>query len=205
MRSLATGEKDYEKYPKLFKKNFVCLNEYTTSVAAEHDPRGPEGPYRFVDRSVPVIVFKRWDGETLVQQLGFGGGPNAFARLVDRALKKNGPVAPPKALRPLLKAHKKGLEHLAKGRVAPAIRELQKAVAGGQNKKKFEAMPPVALAAEEELKKLKEQALDLLDQARARTDPKEARKELNRLRREYGRLDGIDDAIKEVLLALPED
>ena len=94
MRSLTSGEKGFEKYPRIFAKKIICLNEYTTSVKAEHDPRGPEGPYQFKDRSVPVIVFKRWDGETLVQQLGFGGGAKQFAQFVDRALKKNGPVTP---------------------------------------------------------------------------------------------------------------
>lgn len=206
MRSLANGEKDFEKYPKILKKNFVFLNEYTTSVQAEHDPRGPEGPYRFVDRSVPVVLFKRWDGETLVQQLGFGGGPKAFQRLLDRALKKNGPVSPPKALKPLLKAHKKGMEHLEKGRVGSAVRELQKVVKGAQNKKKFEVMPPVGVAAEEQLQKLKAQGEELLAQAQdlAGRDPKASKKEYNRIRREYGKLPGLDAAIKAALKALPD-
>ena len=56
MRGLAQGEKGYEKFPELFKKHFVFLNVYCRSVAEEHNARGPEGPYQFKDRSVPVLV-----------------------------------------------------------------------------------------------------------------------------------------------------
>jgi len=100
VRGLAAGEKDYEAYKKIFQTKFVFLNEYTTSVAAEEEPRGPEGPYRFQDRSVPVLVLKRWSGETLAQQLGFQPNPEqakrALAQIVDKALKDHGPVVPPK-------------------------------------------------------------------------------------------------------------
>ena len=114
MRGLAGGEKGYERFPRLLAKSFVFLNVYCHSVKEEHDPRGPEGPYRFQDKSVPVLLIKRWNGETIIQQLGFNPQPEpakrTLARLVERALKKHGPVLPPKALRPLMKGYE-GVEY----------------------------------------------------------------------------------------------
>ena len=93
MRGLAAGEKGFEKLSKTLKDNFVFLNVYCTSVAAEHDPRGPDGPYQFKDRSVPVLVFKKWNGETLKQQLGFYSDPrvgrDTLVSMVEQALKKH--------------------------------------------------------------------------------------------------------------------
>ena len=71
MRALAEGKGDFKKYRKLLQEKFICVNVYCKAVKDEHEPRGPEGPYQFKDRSVPVLLFKRWNGETLIQQLGF--------------------------------------------------------------------------------------------------------------------------------------
>ena len=206
MRGLAAGEKDYEKYRKIFQEKFVFLNEYTTSVAAEHEPRGPEGPYRFEDRSVPVLVFKRWDGKTLVQQLGFHSDPDqakrALAQFVDKALKENGPVVPPKQLRPLLKALGKAQGHLEKGFVASAVRELQKVVKAAEDEKKFPEKPEVALQAGELLRKLGEDATKAVEAATAMEDKDAARKELRRIDREYGKIEGVEERVKAALDAL---
>jgi len=208
VRGLAAGEKGYEKYKKLFEEKFVFLNEYTTSVQAEHDPRGPEGPYRFQDRSVPVLVFKRWDGETLIQQLGFYPDPTqakrSLAQYVDRALKKNGPVVPPKHLRPLLKAFEKGEKHLEKGLVSAAIREFSKVVRYGANEKKFPSKPDVARKAEEKLAELGKAAETGIAEAKALEDPREVRKALRKIGRDYGKLAGVKEKVKEALDTLPE-
>lgn len=197
MRGLAGGEKGYEGYKKIFQTKFIFLNEYTTSVKAEEDPRGPEGPYRFQDRSVPVLVLKRWDGETLVQQLGFQPNPEqakrALSQLVDKALKDHGPVVPPKALRPLLKSFDKGKEHLEKKRVSAAIREFQNVEKLGSNTKKFPETPDVALQATEELNKLTEEGLKLVEEAKASDDPEKA---LREILREYGALPAVAEKAK---------
>lgn len=209
MRGLAAGEEGYEKYRKIFQEKFVFLNEYTTSVQAEHEPRGPEGPYRFHDRSVPVLVLKRWDGRTLVQQLGFVSDPaqgrRQLAAWVDKALKENGPVLPPKQLRPLLKSMEKARGHLEKGLVAAAVRELETVVKAGADGKRFPETPEVAVEAAELLKRLGEYARRAIEEAagRAAADPEEARRELKRIVREYGRLEGIEEAVAKALEALP--
>jgi hypothetical protein len=205
VRGLAAGEKDYEQYKKIFQTKFVFLNEYTTSVKAEEDPRGPEGPYRFQDRSVPVVVLKRWDGETLVQQLGFQPDPEqakrALAQIVDKALKDHGPVVPPKALRPLLKSFEAGKAHLEKRRVAAAIREFQKVEKLASDPKKFPETPDVAKSAADELAKLAEEGLKLVEDAKAAPDPAKAIREVQR---EYGALPAVAEKAKEALAALPE-
>jgi hypothetical protein len=208
VRGLASGEKDYEKYKKLFQEKFVFLNEYTTSVEAEHAPRGPEGPYRFEDRSVPVILFKRWDGKTLIQQLGFNPDPEqakrALAQLVDKALKENGPVLAPKALRPLLRSYESAERNLEKGLTSAAIRDLEKVVKAAADDKKVPEKPEVAAQAAAKLAQLAEDASKAIEAAAARAaeDPDAAKKELNRIAREYRGLDGIDDKVKAALDAL---
>jgi hypothetical protein len=197
VRGLAAGEKGYEGYQKIFQTKFIFLNEYTTSVKAEEDPRGPEGPYRFQDRSVPVLVLKRWSGETLVQQLGFQPDPDqakrALSQIIDKALKDHGPVVPPKALRPLLKSFEKGKEHLEKKRVSAAIREFRNVEKLGADTKKFPETPDVALQATEELNRLTEEGLKLVEEAKASDDPEKA---LREILREYGALPAVAEKAK---------
>jgi hypothetical protein len=209
VRDLANGVKGYEKYKKLLKDKFVFLNVYCTNVASEHEPRGPEGPFRFQDRSVPVIVFKRWDGKTLFQKLGFSSDPKAgrrtLAQYIDKALKENGPVVPPKALRPLLKSFAKGEEHLAKKRISSAIREFQAVVKGASNKKKFpDEQPDVARKARANLEALASDAETQLAAAAtlAESDVKAAKKRYGKISREYGGLDGIREKVREALAGL---
>jgi hypothetical protein len=201
VRGLATGEKGYEAYRKLFQAKFVFLNVYTTSVEAEHAPRGPEGPYRFEDKSVPVILFKRWNGETIVQQLGFQPDPEpakrALAQLVDRVLKEHGPVVPPKALRPLLKAFEKGKEHLAKKRVSAAIREFRSVEKLAADRKKFPEPPDVVTQATAELEALAAEGLKLVEGAQG------DEKALRAVLREYAGLPKVEEAAEAALAALP--
>jgi len=201
VRGLAAGEKDYEAYKKIFQTKFVFLNEYTTSVAAEEEPRGPEGPYRFQDRSVPVLVLKRWSGETLAQQLGFQPNPEqakrALAQIVDKALKDHGPVVPPKALRPLMKSFDAAKAHLSKRRVAAAIREFRTVERLGADTKKFPEPPDIAARASEELAKLSEEGLGLVAEAKSQAD-------LKAVLREYGELQAVAEKAKEAAATLPE-
>jgi len=205
VRALAAGEKDYEKYRKIFRENFVFLNVYTKSVAEEHDPRGPEGPYRFVDKSVPVLVFKRWNGETILQQLGFQPNPEhakrSLAQIVDRVLKKHGPVIPPKALRPLLKRWEKAEKYLEKERTAPAIRELLKIVAMGADEKKFPEPPEVLAKARAALKNLEEAADEAIAKAKA-LEPEEAKKALRRIEMDYRGLEPVEKKVDAAKAAL---
>ncbi len=207
MRALAVGKGDYKKYKKLLQEKFILLNVYCRSVKEEHDPRGPEGPYQFTDRSVPVLLFKRWNGETLVQQLGFASSIDratpALARFVDKALKKNGPVAPPKALRPLLKSMKKAEASLEKQRIGAAVRELQEIVKAAANKKKFSEQPVVAAKAQEHLDALLKDARKKLEEA-DRLEGIVKKKEFNRIAREYGALGDIKKRAKAALKAMNE-
>ena len=208
MRGLSTGKKGYEKWPKLLKKNFIFLNEYTTSVAAEHEPRGPEGPYRFKDRSVPVLVVKKWDGDTIVQQLGWGGAENRLEQILSSAIKKNGPVAPPKALRPLLKSYKKGMEHLKKNRSAAAVREFQAVLKAGDKKKVFrEEPPPVMSDARERLKELEQRCREAMERAAetAKDDPAAARKAYGKLLREFGAIKPLKSELQKIIKELPKE
>lgn len=212
MRGLAAGSKGYEKYPKLFREKFVFLNEYTTSVQAEHDPRGPEGPYRFQDRSVPVLVIKKWDGETLVQQLGFVSDANAGMRrlsnMIDRAVKKAGAIVPPKNLRPLLKSWDKATKALTKKRPTPAIRELRKIIAAGENRKKFPDGPPqIAEKAASTLRTLEQTAETVLQGSIAlgKRDPKAARRNLVKLIRDFSPLKDVAKRARAALAALPKN
>ena len=205
MRVLAEGKGDYKKYRKLLQEKFICLNVYCKSVKDEHEPRGPEGPYRFKERSVPVLVFKRWNGETLVSQFGFTPnvkqGTRTLANFIDKALKENGPVSPPKALKPLLKGYKKAEASLAKKRISSAVRELQNVVKGGANKKKFSEMPEVALKAKAKLDELLVEGEQALAKA-AVLEPDARKKELNRIGREYGALGDIKKKVRAALQLL---
>jgi hypothetical protein len=208
VRGLAAGEKGYESYAKLFKQSFVFLNEYTTSVQAEHDPRGPEGPYRFTDRSVPVLVIKRWDGETIVQQLGFIADPaqarRSLAQIVDRAVKKHGPVIPPKALRPLIKSLEKGEAALNKRRTSEAIREFSRVVDKGSDTGKFPEPPSMVATAQAHLDALRAEAEKAVAEAEAiaEENPKAARRQLVRTLREYGEFRDLKAKINERLKEL---
>lgn len=208
MRALLDDKKELKKTAAALREKFVFLNVYCKSVEDEHDPRGPEGPFQFNDRSVPVVVIKKFDGTTLKQQLGWGGGAKQLAQIVDKAVRDNGPVAPPKALRPLLKAYEKAQQALERKQIRNAVRELQKVVKGGQDQKKFkDGMPDIAVKAQEELDKLGKQGLSELEAIRARIqdggqDAAATRKDLIRLRREYGGIDEIREQVKELLQKL---
>ena len=208
MRGLTSGKKGYEKWPKLLQKNFVFLNEYTTSIAEEHEPRGPEGPYSFKDRSVPVLVVKKWNGDTIVQQLGWGGAESRLEQILSSAIKKNGPVAPPKALRPLLKSYKKGMQHLGKERTAAAVREFQAVLKAGGKKKVFrEEPPPVMNDATERLKELEQRCREEMEKvaATAQEDAAGARKAYGKLLRNYGGIKPLKAELKNRISALPKE
>ncbi len=208
MRDLLKDTKKHKKTAAALREKFVFLNVYCKSVKDEHDPRGPEGPYQFKDRSVPVVVVKKFDGTTLKQQLGWGGGARQLAQIVDKAVKDNGPVAPPKAMRPLLKYYEKAQKALARKQIRNGVRELQKVVKGGQNQKKFkDGVPDIALKAQAELDKLKSQALETLEAVRAKIaageqEALDSKKALNRLMRQYGGIADVKEQVKVTLLEL---
>jgi soluble cytochrome b562 len=197
VRALLDDEKKLKKTARDLREKFVFLNVYCRSVKDEHDPRGPEGPYQFKDRSVPVVVIKKFDGTTLKQQLGWGGGARQLAQIVEKAVKDNGPVAPPKALRPLLKAYAKAERALERRQVRSAVRELQKVVKAAQDQKKFkDGVPDVAVKARSALDKLKSEGLGRAEEAKA------SKKDLIRLRSDYGGIPEVRDRIKELLKKL---
>ncbi len=193
MRGLASGAKGFEKFPKIMADKFVFLNVYCKSVKDEHKPRGPEGPYQFNDKSVPVCVVKLWDGTSVIQQLGFGPDPKLnlkqVARWMEKALKKNGPVLPPKKLRPLAKAFAKGKAYLDKKRPGYAWNEYAKVTKLGGNKKKFPAGPPrVAIEAKKEMDAIKTALEKALIDAQELSDNDEAKakKLFSQIHRKYG-------------------
>lgn len=183
------------------------VNFYTTSVADEHDPRGPDGPYQFKDRSVPLFIIKKWDGETLIHQLGFArqGGDRQLAAWVEKAVKENGPISPPKALRPLMKAMDKARAHLAKERPGPAWKELVKVVEGGSEKKHFPDGPPtVAVEAQQKIDAILEAANDALEEALmdAEDDPATTEKALRGLLRTYSQIPDLKKTLNDHLKKL---
>lgn len=193
MRGLAKGTKGYEKTKKAMQEKFVFLNVYCTSVADEHKPRGPEGPYQFNDKSVPVSVIKRWDGHSFHQELGFTSDPQRnLARVagwIEKALKENGPVLPPKKLRPLMKVYEKGLGYLAKKRPGYAWKEFAKVEKLGADKKRFPQGPPAvaadATARKAEIKDELEKALAAAEDLRDE-NPGKAKAAFARLMRSHG-------------------
>lgn len=205
MRALLADQKKLKKTAKDLRDKFVFLNVYCKSVKDEHDPRGPEGPYRFQDRSVPVVVIKKFDGTTLKQQLGWGGDARQLAQIVDKAVKDNGPVAPPKALRPLLRSWQKAQKALERKQVRNAVRELRELVSAGQDPNKFgDGMPDVAVRAQEELDKLRAQGLEQAAALGAeieggKQDVTAVRKALIRLRWDYGGIPEVRDQVKLLL------
>ncbi len=206
VRALAAGkteDKKLKKFAKDVSKKFVFLNVYCRSVKEEHDPRGPDGPYQFVDKSVPVVVIKRWDGKTFKQQLGWNQswGVDGLAKMLQKAAKDNGPIAPPKALRPLLKAMAAADKHLGAERTAPAIRELNRIVKLGTNKKKFPDGPPEIVGdAQKRLDGLADAARKALESARANeTDPASLEKTYRKLLATYRGLGPVEQTIRDAL------
>lgn len=206
MRGLLGEDQEFAKLAKKMKESFVFLNVYTQSVAEEHEPRGPEGPYRFTDRSVPVLVIKKWDGESLVHQLGFQPDPKlgkpALERYVETALKKNGPVVPPKALRPLIKNFNAGEKALAKGKPSPAWRALTKVVKAGNDAKKFPDGPPdVAVRAQKLIDAILKEAGEKID-ATADLDDEARVKTLRKLLRTYSGIPSLKQRLRDEIKAL---
>ena len=208
MRGLAGGEeKEFKKYRKLLLENFVFLNVFTKSVKDEHEPRGPEGPYRFVDRSVPVYVIKSFQGETYVQQLGFVAGTKPglrqLSRHIDSALKQNGPVQPPKQLRPLVKNFEKGLAYLEKKRPGYAWKEFEKVVEAGTNTKKFpKGEPAVTRKARARMAAIEKEAAAKLDEAEKLDEAKDKKKALRRVLRAYGKIPKVAERARAALKEL---
>ena len=204
MRGLASGAEGFEAFPKHLKKNFVLVNYYCTSVAEEHDPRGPEGPYQFQDRSVPLFVIKDWEGKTLVQQLGFpsSGGTKAVSRWIEKAMKANGPVVPPKNLKPLIKAMKAAEKHLGKKRPGNAWKELVKVVKGGADMRKFPEGPPtIAVEAQAKIDAILEEATAAIEAALEEEDPAACLKALRALRSPYGAIPAVKERLAKEIAA----
>ena len=204
VRVLAAGtDKKLKKLSKVLPKKFVFLNVYCRSVKEEHDPRGPDGPYQFTDRSVPVLVVKRWDGKTFKQQLGWSpsAGAAGVARILEKAAKENGPIAPPKALRPLLKEMAKVEKAIAGKRTANAIRGLNKVVKLGSDRKKFADGPPeIAIDAKNRLATFANAAAAKIDALqKAETDPKALEKAYRKLLATYRGLPDIEKRLREAL------
>ncbi len=207
MRGLASGDEDYEKFPKLLQERFICVNVYCRSQAEEHKPRGPDGPYQFNDRSVPLFVIKRWDGETLQHHLGFAsqGGQRQLASWIEKAVKENGAITPPKALKPLIKALDKARAQLEKDRPGAAYKDLLKVVAGGANKKAFPEGPPtVAKEAQALLDEMLETANEAIDEAvdQAEIDREDAVKTLKALARRWNSVKPLKTKIAAALKKL---
>ena len=208
MRGLASGAKGYEKYPKIFRNSFVFLNVYCRSAADEHEPRGPQGPYQFKDRSVPVIVIKRWNGETLLQQLGFFPDPKVarprLEPIIRRALKEHGPIASPKAIRPLQRNFDRAATQLENDRPGAAYELLVKVVNAGGNKKKFADGPPlICQEASKKLEEILERGEARITEAAALEDSGAAKKALVRLKRIYREVPKLAEKLETALAGLP--
>ncbi|MCA9322912.1 MAG: hypothetical protein KDB53_19380 [Planctomycetes bacterium] len=208
MRGLASGEEDFKEFKKLFSENFVFLNVYCKSVAEEHEPRGPEGPFRFVDRSVPVLVIKSFTGDTVVQNLGFIPDPESaktrLSQIVKKALKDHGKVTPPKVLRPLLKAMDKARAHCDRGKFAAAWCDYDKVVTLGQDPRKFPDGPPtLAVQAAERAGEILGKAKAAVQEAvqAGEADPSRAKAALRAALRDWGAI----PEIKEDLVARLRD
>ena len=164
------------------------VNYWCTSVQAEHDARGPEGPYQFKDRSVPLFIIKKWDGEELIHQLGFpsSGGDKAVARWVEKAVKENGPINPPKALKPLIKGLKKASDLIAKSKPGDAWKELSKVVKLGADERKFPEGPPrMAVEAKALIDTIIGDANTAIEEALAQEDASACLKALRKLASKY--------------------
>ncbi|MFK7743131.1 MAG: hypothetical protein AB8H80_22645 [Planctomycetota bacterium] len=201
MRGLLKDDNKHKLTSAALRKKFVFLNAYCASGAEEHEPRGPDGPFQFNDRSVPVLVIKKCDGTTFEQQLGWAGGAERLAPVVEKAIKANGPIAAPKALRPLQKSFDKAQAALAKKRVRDAVRELQKVVKAASHAKKFpNGMPSVGERAKAELGRLEVaavQKLKDLESSHAKgSDETELKKALYRLNQSHGGIPAIKKRIQ---------
>ena len=213
VRGVTSGDKGFEKYPQLIRDNFVCLNVYPSTGADETGLRGPKGPFQFQDKSLPVLVIKRWDGTTLVQQLGMiradeAGGKRWIADFIDDSVSKNGTVIPPRFVIPLDTAFKKAEAYLEKDRTSYAIKELQKVVKAGASKKAFPKGPPAVVAqAAERLKAIAEKGEAELEEAvaAAKADPKKAAKAYRDLLRSYKGLSELEAKIKQAQKELRKD
>ncbi len=100
VRVFAEGKNSkYAKYRRVLQDKFVCLCDFTKSTADEVGKRGPKGPYQIENKSVPVLVLKKWNGDELAIKYGFPTdketAPALLATLIEQALDANGPIARP--------------------------------------------------------------------------------------------------------------
>lgn len=208
MRGLLADDPEYKKLAKKMKESFVFLNVYCQSVEDEHKPRGPEGPYQFNDKSVPVLVLKKWDGETIVQNLGFYADPKVgkpqLERHVEKALKENGPIVPPKTLRPLMKDFAAGEKSLEKARVGSAWKAFAKVVKAGKDGKKFPDGPPdIAKRAQKHLDAILKQADEAIAAVDDLDDDADRKKGYRKLLRTYNGVPEIKKRLRTAIKALP--
>ena len=208
MRSLAGGDKGYKDFPKLLRSKFVFLNAYCTSLAAEKAPRGPDGPYQFVDKSVPVYVIKNWEGKTFVQELGYSSGDSAtkaLGRILKEVLKKNGAVSAPKQIKALTKIWKKAEASFQKKRPGYGWKELGKLLVLAHDKKKFaDGVPTLGLKAQEKIAELEASFSKQLDAAIALgdSDYDGASKKMKSMMRTYGMVKPLKSRLNAALKAL---
>jgi len=207
---LAAGEGDYSKLPKLLKERFVFLNVYCTNVESEHAPRGPDGPFQFTDRSVPVYVVKKWDGETMVQKLGFSGaaqkeqGMRTLAQVLEKAAKDHGPIVPPKAFRPLTKAYEKAMKSLSGKKPGAAYKDFAKAVTMGADESAFPGGPPaVAKKAQARLDEI-DAALEAAIDAALELKVAKAKIELKKVARKYKGVTTLEEKLTEARETMAE-
>lgn len=189
---VAAGKDDFAPMRDHLKSKFVCLNVHVGSEPDETAPRGPEGPYRFQEKSVPVLVIKRWDGKTLVSQCGFTtdgeAGAESVAGMIEEAVEANGPIIEPKRLLALERSWEKVEKELEKQRFGQAYEQLAKIVAAGADREAFPAgSPEPSVRAEEKRKELKAELAAKLAEIEkiAQRDATEAKVELQRLLRSY--------------------
>ena len=109
------------------------------------------GQKGLINSMIRVCLFsssRNGTGIPFCKDLGFGSGPAAtkgLARKIEKALKANGAVTAPKALRPLNKAWKKATTYIEKKKPGYALKELSKIMSMAIDKKKFpNGIPTVA-------------------------------------------------------------
>ena len=199
-----------DKDEKFFRENFIFLNHYCTSVASEHKPRGPKGPYQFTDKTVPCTVIKRWDGKTLIQKRGFfvnDKGRKTRTELLKGWLKvaKKGRgkfvETDKEKIKPLLTSYDKAMK-LVKDKPVEAYNEFESLVKKGNDKEEFKAgVPHVAKVAREMKKNIIADAKEKVEKAALYKDEGE---ELKKLKKKYEGIDEITDLLDETIKNPPK-
>ena len=191
-------------------RNFVCVHVYCQTVDEESSPRSSRKypQFTFRDKSVPLIVVFDPEAQELEHQMGMpkNGAETFLKGMIKSALKKHGPVAPPKEIAALRKDLEAAQRSFDKGNPREAGSRLRKLL-GMKLVKEYPdpaAAPPAVAEARQLQARFEEAGAMALQEAQALegTDPAAALKAFRKVAEDFETVAETAKAAREAVVRL---